>query len=106
MALSVVPPSQVETLVQEKRVVEHDEPAFRYSWFDSGDYTQLILKWQLRPQMSMLSQVFVDEVRRRQGLRAYGVRVGAKRRSRINQNHSNVLQLQPRALDVAKPSDA
>lgn len=75
-------------------------------WEDSSDYTHFLLKWSARPvKPSALAAIFIDELKRRHGLRAYGVRLPERRRSSVNQIHSgNIHALVPRQLD--KPEAA
>ncbi len=74
-------------------------------WEDSSSYTHFLLRWNARPRAGGLSAVFADELIRRRGLRAYGVRLTDRRRSKINQIHSgNIHALIPRQLD--KPEAA
>lgn len=97
---------QIETLIQEKRALEPAPSPLRRLWEETGDFTQFLLRWQARPRVFTLTQIFVDELRRRHGLRAYGVKV-ARRRSKINQIHSSEAKLlEPRQLEVANDEAA
>ncbi len=103
--------NQVETVIDEKRSLDVDAKPLRL-WEESGDYTLFLISWCARPKHFSITQVFVDELRRRQGLKAYGVRVAPRRRSKINQLTSGLELLKPRELvdpsasQVAKPQAA
>jgi hypothetical protein len=87
---------QVETLIKDARSLEKVEPPYRVFWEDSGEYTQFLLKWNARPKVFSITQVFSDEMRRRRGLLAYGIRATAKRRSKVNQLATAASALRPR----------
>lgn len=107
--MAPAPVSRIETLIEEKRSLEtkrEPESPFRVLWEDSGDYTHFLIAWDARPKAASITQVFADEFHRRRGLRAYGVRVSSRRRSKVNQITTSVAPLEPRRLGLAKPAAA
>ena len=93
---------QVETLIKDARSLERVGSKVRVIWEESGAFTQALLQWNARPKVFSITQVFADEMQRRRGLRAYGVRAVQRRHSKINQLSTGLKTLEPRFNEAAK----
>lgn len=74
-------------------------------WEDSFQFTQFILSWCARERsLDPIVQIFVDERRRRRGLRAYGISPTRRRSVLLRPRPDDVRLLQPANFDA--PADA
>jgi hypothetical protein len=107
LELTPLPDPSAELALVASEAKSVPKSSLNILWGDSYQLTQFILKWNLRPTLAGFTSLFVNELARRNGLRAYGVRLAIRRRTKINQIHSgNVQSLIPRQLAAPKIAPA
>ena len=106
-AARAIPATHLTVPVRISSVAESGSasPKFIVLWENSFELTQFILKRDAKEQVFSLESVFNDDMKRRRGLRAYGIKIQSKR-SKINRSGSGakIHALLPRLLSDTSAS--